>query len=305
MAKRFRNCIFTSFAADAPEYDEEYMKFMTFQKERCPDTKRLHWQGYLELRKQMRLGSIKKVLGEDSIHVENRFGTADEAIKYCNKLETRIDGPWTFGERSQPGKRNDLLEIKELMDGGTDERKISDLFFPKWCIHRKAFREYKSLHLPDRNWKTEVIVLWGDNNTGKSRQAHEHAGPKKWVKPNGAWFDTYEGQEHVIWDDFKDDEVTRGTFLQLCDRYPMIVPIKGGFVKWCAKKLWITSNYDPSTWYSAINDGFEDKAVRRRLDSVTHFSNTIMNASRASPTFSPIVHTPPHVAPIEMEENWE
>lgn len=37
--------------------------------------------------------------------------------------------------------------------------------------------------------------------------------------------------------------------LQLCDRYPMQVPVKGGFVPWCPNRIIFTSNCSPTQWW--------------------------------------------------------
>lgn len=97
-------------------------------------------------------------------------------------------------------------------------------------------------------------MFWGAPRTGKSRKAHEMF-PDAYRaadNPNG-WFDGYEGQEAVIFDEFT-GLFPRQLMLQLLDRYPLQLPIKGGFVAIKATKVVFTSNLDPSTWY---NENFQ------------------------------------------------
>ena len=54
-------------------------------------------------------------------------------------------------------------------------------------------------------------------------------------------------------------------FLRLTDRYPMRVPIKGGFVDWVPVRIWITANYGPDILYN------RDPAVLRRIDEIYEF----------------------------------
>ncbi len=79
--------------------------YVTWQKE---DAGTPHYQGYVEYAKPKRLSAMKKI--SNRAHWEPRFGTQQEAITYCTKEETRVDGPWELGTKSIPsqGKRNDL-----------------------------------------------------------------------------------------------------------------------------------------------------------------------------------------------------
>ena len=50
----------------------------------------------------------------------------------------------------------------------------------------------------------------------------------------------------------------------------MRVPVKGGFVQWVPKRIWITSNYSPKEWYPNAKDEHV-KALFRRLTRVVRF----------------------------------
>jgi hypothetical protein len=89
-----------------------------------------------------------------------------------------------------------------------------------------------------------------------------------WTSPTqregNEWFDGYEGQKLVLFDDFDKGQISFRLLLRLLDRYPMQVPIKGGFVEWCPRVIYITSNLGPARWYPS-----EDYMVlHRRLDVV-------------------------------------
>lgn len=121
-----------------------------------------------------------------------------------------------------------------------------------------------------RDWKTETLVYYGEPGTGKSRTAKEIAdarGGGVYYKTRGDWWDGYQGEESVIIDDFygwlKYDEI-----LRLTDRYPLQVPIKGGFTEFLAKLIIITSNRPIREWYSGA--WFTDislRALMRRIDT--------------------------------------
>lgn len=68
------------------------------QKEKCPDTEKIHYQGFMELKSSMRFGGIKTILRCDSAHLEKRKGTPLQAWEYCAKEESRVEGPWQYGD---------------------------------------------------------------------------------------------------------------------------------------------------------------------------------------------------------------
>jgi len=79
------------------------------------------------------------------------------------------------------------------------------------------------------------------------------------------WFDGYDGQDVVIFDDFYGG-LPLPYMLRLLDGYPMRLPIKGGhtYAKWT--KVYLTSNVPPTEWYQD-----PDGAFARRIHEVVEF----------------------------------
>ena len=68
------------------------------------------------------------------------------------------------------------------------------------------------------------------------------------------WFDGYEGEETILFDDFdKDWGVPYRMLLQITDRYPMQSQQKGGWVHRMWTRVIITCNEGPKDWYPADN----------------------------------------------------
>lgn len=220
-----------------------------------------HFQGYLELSKKCRLSAMKKIL--PGAHFEARRGTQKEAIDYCSKEDTRLEGPWTYGTLKEQGKRSDLLTVKRRLDEGISEKEIADEHFPTWARYYKSIREYKRLKTPHREAKTAVIVIVGPTGTGKSYTARETL-PTAYWKDNSLWWDGYDSNPHVIIDEFygwiKFDQL-----LRLLDENPMQVEYKGGHYNFVAEKLIITSNKPPHQWYG---DKCYFPALKRRIDKI-------------------------------------
>lgn len=111
----------------------------------------------------------------------------------------------------------------------------------------------KTYSVKNRTWPVYTTVYYGPPGTGKSRRACHEAGVDAYyvAPPEGGklWFDGYEGQENVVIDEF-DGHFCKKTWLnRLLDRYPMRVPVKGSTVPFLAKKIWITTNKEPVSWY--------------------------------------------------------
>jgi len=112
---QFRNFCFTRFFDSEEDaiasaehldgyFDNDIFQYIVVNVEACPETDRIHWQGYCELTTVCKWGRIKNtatiLVGA---HVENRKGTQQEAIDYCVKERTRVAGPYFYGEPK--GKR--------------------------------------------------------------------------------------------------------------------------------------------------------------------------------------------------------
>lgn len=229
---------------------------------------RLHLQGYVELEARQRVTWLKRNLSQTA-HFEIRRGTQEEAIAYCCKKDaTTVDGTFVeFGEKTdeKKGKRNDLLDVKAMLDDGCSEREIAEQHFGSWCRYAKSFSVYRQLIAKKRNPDegVEVIIHYGPTRAGKSRLARESY-PDAYIKPVGSqWFDNYIGQETVIFEEYGGHWMPYGTLLSISDRYPCTVPVKGGHVEFSAKRLIFTTNRHPKQWYKGdYYDAFEARITK-------------------------------------------
>jgi len=177
----------------------------------------------------------------------------------------------SFGTMSKvkKGQRTDLLELKRSLDEGKSLVEVADEHFGAFVRYERSIRSYKKLKMSPRDFQPEVIVLWGDTGTGKTKRAFESSS-QPYFHPGGSWFDGFEGQEVAIFDDFSGSCFPIAYLLKLLDRYPMQVPIKGGFTEWNPRKIFITSNMNPKDWYSKALPEHQ-KALERRFSHVEEF----------------------------------
>jgi len=109
---RFYNWCFTSFKnrKAMEDIDKTRIKYIIFQEEICPESKRDHLQGYVEFKDKVSLKTAKSILGDPQMHLEVRMGTQTQAIEYCRKSDSRREGaePVTYGKCGKQGNRTDL-----------------------------------------------------------------------------------------------------------------------------------------------------------------------------------------------------
>lgn len=234
-----------------------------------------HLQGYIELPRRLRLNQVSQLFNPLRPHFESRRGTAQQARDYCAK-----DNDFTeFGELSQaaPGQRNDLIALREYINTGATLADIAENHFSSFLRYERSIRAYRNMRSPQRTWITEIFVKWGVTGSGKTRSCHQHAeenGGSLYIHPGGSWFDGYDGHSLVLFDDFSGACFKLPYLLKLLDRYPMQVPIKGGFVSWAPTKVFITSNIDPAVWYPNAHPEHV-AALRRRFTEVTHYNGIV------------------------------
>lgn len=129
---------------------------------------------------------------------------------------------------------------------------IADDHFREFLKYQKGINAARYVWSAKRDWAPSVVVYYGRTGAGKTRCVYDNLRSPNdiYVHPGGPWFDGYEGQEIVLFDDYAGSEFKLQYLLKLLDRYPMQVPIKGGFVSFIPREIYITSNLAPEEWYT-------------------------------------------------------
>lgn len=126
---RVRNWVLTSFRNDPPEFSDKYMRYMCYQREKCPKSGKLHWQGYVELKEGLELSAVKIILEDPKVHLEPRKGTQQQAIDYCMKKESAVaDSFEQIGIKKKQGSRSDLDSIWEAVESGATKLELLSEF---------------------------------------------------------------------------------------------------------------------------------------------------------------------------------
>lgn len=253
------------------DYIKDNVKYIIYKREICPDTKKLHYHIYVEFIKRVVMKSIKKIFGDDTIHIEKRMGSVKQCQDYIKK--DKDDGFVVFedGDVSKQGERNDIKDaVNSIIEGATtlDIIEENPVVF---CKYHKALEKIKFEVMKEnankwRNIKTTVLI--GPAGCGKTRTVIDKYGSENVFKLNSSdkgtvWFNGYEGEKVLLIDDFY-GWIKYGDFLTMLDGYKYRCDIKGGHTWAFWDTIYITSNDAVSSWYAK---GLTP-ALKRRINKI-------------------------------------
>lgn len=247
------------------------VRYAIWQLEKGESKQTPHLQGYIELTQPAKMGYFRNVI--PGAHLESRRGTRDQARDYCRKQESRIQGPWEYGnwEVGGQGKRTDLDHLKDLIDSGKTEKEICKTDFALWAKNFKIIERYILLTCPQREWRTKCVLVTGDPGTSKSTYCRRMVNEDPYYKDDTIWWPGYDGQEAVVFDEFEGAlDITM--INRICDAFPLVVQVKGGGVAFTAKKIYINSNSEPKDWWPKVSPA-KLQSFNRRVDEWLIFKN--------------------------------
>lgn len=241
----------------------------------CPTTGTPHLQIYMALNTCMRLPGLLKIMKsttiQDRAHWE-RVRSVEHAKQYCMKTGTYQ----TSGQEDQQGKRSDLEAACSIVISSGVQGVVENMpaLFVKY--HRGLDALSGRMRVQQEAFLVpKVYILWGDSGAGKTRAAYDmdptlFPVPVPWVAGGQVWFDGYEGQKTLLFDEF-DGWAPYKNLLMICDGRPMKVPVKGGHAWKNWDKVIICSNYEWRTWWPFQYEKDNCVALKRRVTEIWHF----------------------------------
>lgn len=243
-----------------------------------------HLQGYAEFNKQFRLTELKKL--HATAHWEERKGTREQAVNYCKKDGEVIEhgvpkrGSLLGGSK---GEKNKILPYMDLIKKG-DIKSIAEDANCSLSVLKHVMTAAPLFETPrDRSIPMKVNWYYGPTGTGKTRKAYYEAerlgmGDVYIKASNNKWFDGYDGERVVIFDDLRSNWFEYSFLLKLLDRYPTRVECKGGSRQWKAEVIYVTSPFKPEEMYSTMQERDLDKdsiqQLIRRVERVEHMPSS-------------------------------
>lgn len=267
-ASQARKWVFTIYpeGEEPVPWDEAVMNHLVYQRERCPSTGKEHYQGYVSFKQQRTMGQVKAALKSSSAHLEV-CGHEGKAIIYATKEDTRIAGPWTFGEAVRQGKRTDCQRVAEMVLAGASKAEIAREYPATYMHQHKGIAALQQATRPPRMMTNrKVVVLIGPTGCGKTRWAKCTWQDSVYTVADSVapWFDGYDNQRIALLDEFGPGHMPANRLKEYLDVYDARVPFKGGFVDWNPELIIVTSNSDVREWYPKAT-GMDTAAIERRI----------------------------------------
>lgn len=290
-----RTMVITCFDLEAfkvPD-DHPHFRYCVYQVEVCPETERIHIQGYAEFNDIITLKQARELFGNSQIRFGKRLGKAEQARHYCMcpgphcpedaispefhpiyKLTKIIYadpvefGTWT-GKSGKQGQRTDLLEFVNDVKSGMSDVELAEKHPINFMIHANRVNTLRLAAVPVLREHPQVIIIWGTTGQGKTHKVYADHDIKDICKLEGTykWFNGYTGQKVVIFDEYY-GQFELPYLFQLLDKYPMIVGTKGSFVNWRPTHIYFTCNESPRTWYPHATQRQMDALSRRITDVI-------------------------------------
>lgn len=235
----------------------EVATYGTYGLELCPDTGRVHCQGFVYFRNPRRFGSVRDLLA--GAHIEPMRGSFREAIDYCHK-------DWDykeFGVRPMDSVAKGEAE-KSRWDQARDLA-IAGQFLE--IPSQMLICHYQNLRRIEADFTSPAVDLeepcgiwiYGQSGFGKSKICREFW-PNHYPKMANKWWDGYNNEEFVVLDDLDPNHKMLGHHLKIwSDQYVFLGEIKGRSQKLRPKLFIVTSQY-------GIRTIFEDADTRAALE---------------------------------------
>ena len=312
---RARNWCFTLNNPTAEDYDfweaigewehKGIIRYVILQEE-IGEEGLNHFQGYIELKRPIRLRRMKIYFG-DRYHFEKRLGSQAAAIAYCRKADSRVeDGlsiEWGTKKRGSNGKFHEA--VMAIADGMMIDE-VEEEYTEQFVMFKDKLQDF-ALHLKGkRHWAMDVRIYVGKTGSGKSYTADQEDDHYNapWLKGGRWWWEGYTGQFCVVLDEFR-HQLKMDVMLKVFDRYAWHLEAKGRSFQFVSHKIVITTNIDPKDWYPGVSVE-KKEPLRRRIQEFAKIYD-FPDTAESWPTFRKILRTEPfhfnvHERPDQLVE---
>ncbi len=267
----YKHWMATIFDLSVDPHSWENVKFCVWQKEKCPDTGREHLQLFVSWTKRQRRTALLKLYNGDW----RNSRSPKDAIKYCQKHDTRIDGPWTIG--TPPVFQGQKFHvILDDIKSGINMKALAEKHPGMYLRYGMNMKRMRHLMTPERTENTQIIWIWGPSGAGKSTYAKKvaSAGGRSVYCKDGTtkWWPLYEQQDVVFVDDFKGGLLPSHLFQIGGNSYPLQVEYKGSYTQFDSRQVYITSVKHPSHIYGELTNAWSH-GLKRRVKGHTYWMN--------------------------------
>lgn len=241
---------------------------------------KVHLHYYVVLAEQCRVRQARRIIGVDDQQYLQPAKWPDSAKKYIEKPEESISDVFKKGGEPIAGRRPLGEEVIEFIRTGVSLKEFINKY-PQYYLDKSyAVRSLISnFERYERRSAPFVVVLYGVTGSGKSHLADICCPPEDTYRKtiSGKWHDGYQGEKHLIFDDFDPNELIDSTtktvnlrqMLTQFDRYNNTrIEAKGTTMIFRGEVVFISTNFAPGSWVSTI----QSDALWRRICLVRHYT---------------------------------
>ena len=248
-----------------------------------------HTHIYVAFRSPVRFSTIQKRF-DSKVRIDTAYGDSTACRAYVakngekweesEKQATRIENSFfEWGEMPQEhqGARNDLSFLYAMVKEGYSNYEILENN-PDFMLRITDIERARQTIQSEENRtifrKLDVIYIFGETNTGKTRYVMEKYGYENVFRVTDYKhaFDAYKNQEVMLFDEFSSNFRIQD-LLNFTDGYPLDLPCRYANKQASYTKVYIISNICLKEQYTGtqLNQPSIWKAFLRRINRVIHF----------------------------------
>nr|ANB82426.1 replication protein [Porcine serum-associated circular virus] len=250
------------------------IEYIVVCKENHHETDGEHYHAYIKFNTRAVINANHLTYRGVRPNLEKVSKTAWRAIEYVKKDGNYIEeGTSTDVKKLTTQEKYKIIKEKTYIE----IFEMATLSLPELCKVKQIQRELIVNDWP-MNGSKERKVYWfyGPTGTGKTRKATEmmiELYGENWVSLTGnlrTFFDPYNGEKGVIFDDIRKGSIVWNTLLTITDRYKTSVNVKGSRIPWLAETIIFTSPQHFEEVFTTEKDG-----QREQWDGLDQFARRI------------------------------
>jgi hypothetical protein len=242
------------------------------------ELRRQHFQGFVEMSTRSTLEEVCTAIGVDpkqNWFQPSRSPHPGKAIEYTQKMESAVldeDGESQWRELGKCVRNHVTDQYREMIAAtqvpGTKFEQLVSLNGSMALRHYAGLEKFlRTFQKPEDRPECNVYFFCGETGLGKThavRFLEPNFRDEVYVKPAGTkWWDGYEGQKTVVFDDLRDDEFRVTDMLRYLQKFAMTVEVKGSCRPACWTKVYITTNVPIEQWYLGTDRATREAFLRR------------------------------------------
>lgn len=257
------------------------IEYIVVCKENHHETDGEHYHAYIKFNRRTKINANNLVYKNIRPNLEKVTRTAYAAVKYVKKDGNfKEEGTCTDIQKLTTQEKYKIIKEKTF----NEIFEMATLSLPELCKVKQIQKELIVNDWPmDGSKNRKVYWFYGPTGTGKTRKATEKMIKlygEKWVSLTGnlrTFFDPYNGEKGVIFDDIRKGSIEWNTLLTITDRYRTSVNVKGSRIPWLAETIIFTSPQHFEEVFTTERDGERAEwdgleQFKRRITKIKEFN---------------------------------